>query len=177
VDDSIIRGTTTMARIAELKKAGAREVHMRVSCPPTRFPCFYGVDFPSCTQLIAARHSLAEIKAFLKADSLGYLSVKRMVAACGGGSFCRACYDGQYPIPPDDRVDKEMMERAHDGAAVVPAEPSAAPAPKAARRRSPKAAPAAAVSTEVPDTAGTPAPAAARPRNKKPAAPAPNELF
>jgi amidophosphoribosyltransferase len=115
VDDSIVRGTTTFSRIIELKKAGAKEVHVRISCPPTRFPCFYGVDLPSHDQLIAARHTVEEIAQFLNADSLGYLSAEGMVTACGGGTnFCRACYDGNYPVPIEDPVDKEVMEKARE---------------------------------------------------------------
>ncbi len=112
VDDSIIRGTTTLSRIVELKKAGAKEVHVRISCPPTRFPCFYGVDFPSRDNLIAAQHSTEQIAEFLNVDSLGYLSPERMVQACGrGASFCRACYDGKYPVPLNEPFEKEIMER------------------------------------------------------------------
>ncbi len=111
VDDSIIRGTTTLSRIVELKKAGAKEVHVRISCPPTRFPCFYGVDFPSRDNLIAAQHSTEQIAEFLNVDSLGYLSPEGMVKACGGGaSFCRACYDGKYPVPLEESFDKHIME-------------------------------------------------------------------
>jgi amidophosphoribosyltransferase len=116
IDDSIIRGTTTFSRVAELKKAGAKEVHVRISCPPTRFPCFYGIDFPSQTQLIAARHTVEEIRAFLHADSLGYLSLEGMIAACGGRrGFCCACYTGEYPVQIDEPVHKAMMERVRGG--------------------------------------------------------------
>jgi len=115
VDDSIVRGTTTFSRIIELKKAGAKEVHVRISCPPTRFPCFYGVDLPSHDQLIAARHTVDEITQFLNADSVGYLSPEGMLNACGGGeSFCRACYDGEYPVPIDSNFDKDVMEKARE---------------------------------------------------------------
>ncbi|NLF40641.1 amidophosphoribosyltransferase [bacterium] len=113
VDDSIIRGTTTFSRIIELKKAGAKEVHLRISCPPTRFPCYYGVDFPSQEMLIAARHTIAEIAQYLNVDSLGYLSLDGMVKACGGGThFCRACYEGGYPVPIEEPSQKDIMERA-----------------------------------------------------------------
>jgi amidophosphoribosyltransferase len=112
VDDSIIRGTTTFTRIAELKKAGAKEVHVRISCPPTRYPCFYGVDFPTTERLIAANHSIDEIAEFLHADSLGYLSHDGLLDACGRDkSFCCACYDGNYPDPLAEPFEKEMMER------------------------------------------------------------------
>lgn len=113
VDDSIVRGTTTFSRVAELKRAGAKEVHVRISCPPIRFPCFYGVDFHAHEQLIAARHTIDEIAQFLHADSLGYLSLEGLIKVCGGTPFCCACYTGQYPVPLEERVDKTMMERAH----------------------------------------------------------------
>jgi len=111
IDDSIIRGTTTLSRIVELKKAGAKEVHVRISCPPTKNPCFYGVDFPSSERLIAANHSIEEIAKFIDADSLGYLSMDGMVKACGGKDFCMACYDGNYPVPFDETVEKEALEK------------------------------------------------------------------
>jgi len=112
VDDSIIRGTTTFSRIAELKNAGAIEVHVRISCPPTRFPCYYGVDFPSTDNLIAAQHSIEEIAEFLNADSLGYLNIESMRDICGGGdNFCLACYDGKYPVPIDEAFEKHIMEQ------------------------------------------------------------------
>ncbi|RLD12186.1 MAG: amidophosphoribosyltransferase [Chlamydiae bacterium] len=110
VDDSIIRGTTTLSRIVELKKAGAKEVHVRISCPPTKCPCFYGVDFPTSERLIAANHSVEEITAFLDADSLGYLSMNGMLKACGGKDFCMACYDGNYPVPFEEQVVKNALE-------------------------------------------------------------------
>lgn len=111
VDDSIIRGTTTLSRIVELKKAGAKEVHIRISCPPTKNPCFYGVDFPSCENLIAANHSVDEICKFLDADSLGYLSMEGMIKACGGNGFCMACYDGNYPVPFEEPMLKNALEK------------------------------------------------------------------
>jgi len=111
IDDSIIRGTTTLSRIVELKKAGAKEVHVRISCPPTKNPCFYGVDFPSSDRLIAANHSVEEIAEFLDADSLGYLSMDGMIKACGGDDFCMACYDGKYPVPFEEPVEKLSLEK------------------------------------------------------------------
>lgn len=104
VDDSIIRGTTSLGRIRSLREAGAKEVHLRISCPPTRWPCFYGIDFPTRTELIAASHSVAEIASFLGVDSLGYLSLEGLLSAVQGGasSFCHACFSGEYPteVPP-----------------------------------------------------------------------------
>src|SRR6266480_6072638 len=113
VDDSIVRGTTCKARVNTLKEAGAKEVHVSVSCPPHRNPCVYGIDFPDRSKLMAANHSLEEICRYLNADSLAYLSQEGMVKATGlsGNSFCMACYDGDYPVPYDPMVDKHIMER------------------------------------------------------------------
>ena len=101
VDDSIVRGTTCKARVNNLKEAGAKEVHVLVSCPPHMHPCVYGIDFPDRSKLMAANHSLEEIRKYLNADSLRYLSQEGMVRATGlpATSFCMACYDGKYPGP------------------------------------------------------------------------------
>ncbi len=113
VDDSIVRGTTCKARVNTLKEAGANEVHVRVSCPPHTNPCVYGIDFPDRKKLMAANYSLDEIRQYLNADSLAYLSKEGMVKATGqpANSFCMACYDGNYPVPYDPVVDKHIMER------------------------------------------------------------------
>jgi amidophosphoribosyltransferase len=113
IDDSIVRGTTCKARVNNLKEAGAKEVHVLVSCPPHMHPCVYGIDFPDRSKLMAASHSLDEIRKYLNADSLGYLSPEGMVRATGlpRESFCMACYDGRYPVPYDPMVDKHIMER------------------------------------------------------------------
>jgi amidophosphoribosyltransferase len=113
VDDSIVRGTTCKARVNNLKEAGAKEVHVLVSCPPHMNPCVYGIDFPDRTKLMAANYSLDEIRNYLNADSLYYLSLDGMVAATGlpKSSFCMACYDGNYPVPYDPAVDKHIIER------------------------------------------------------------------
>ncbi|MDB6040108.1 MAG: Amidophosphoribosyltransferase, partial [Verrucomicrobiales bacterium] len=113
VDDSIVRGTTCKARVNNLKEAGAKEVHVLVSCPPHMHPCVYGIDFPDRSKLMAAKHSLDDIRRYLSADSLGYLSQEGMVAATRlpKKSFCMACYDGNYPVPYDPLVDKHIMER------------------------------------------------------------------
>ncbi|MGH7953341.1 MAG: amidophosphoribosyltransferase [Limisphaerales bacterium] len=112
VDDSIVRGTTSKARVNNLKEAGAKEVHVLVSCPPHMNPCVYGIDFPDRSKLMAANHSLEEIQKYLNADSIYYLSQDGMVAATGlpKNSFCMACYDGNYPVP-FDAVDKHTIER------------------------------------------------------------------
>src|SRR5213593_3902195 len=113
VDDSIVRGTTCKARVNNLKEAGAKEVHVLVSCPPHRNPCVYGIDFPDRNKLMAANYSLDEICKYLNADSLAYLSQEGMVKATGlpSNAFCMACYDGNYPVPYDPMVDKHIMER------------------------------------------------------------------
>jgi amidophosphoribosyltransferase len=113
VDDSIVRGTTCKARVNNLKEAGAKEVHVLVSCPPHMNPCVYGIDFPDRSKLMAANHSIEEIRKYLNADSLNYLSQDGLVAATGlpKSSFCMACYDGDYPVPYDPAVDKHIIER------------------------------------------------------------------
>ena len=113
VDDSIVRGTTSKARVNNLKEAGAREVHVLVSCPPHMNPCVYGIDFPDRTKLMAANYSLTEIRDYLNADSLGYLSPEGMVKATGlpHDGFCMACFNGDYPVPYDPQIAKNIMER------------------------------------------------------------------
>lgn len=104
VDDSIVRGTTARARVVNLRECGAREVHLRISCPPHRFPCHYGIDFPDPQELLANRMTTAEIVEFLGVDSLAYLPVDDMVAATGRphDAFCLACFNGRYPLPVED---------------------------------------------------------------------------
>ncbi len=99
VDDSIVRGTTSRKIVRMVRQAGAREVHMRISCPPTVSPCFYGVDTPSEKELIAANNTVEEIRRFIEADSLGYLSLGalRRAVADTDGRYCYACYTGNYP--------------------------------------------------------------------------------
>ncbi|MCF7708790.1 MAG: amidophosphoribosyltransferase, partial [Verrucomicrobia bacterium] len=113
VDDSIVRGTTFKARVLNLKEAGAREVHVRVSCPPHSYPCVYGIDFPDRSKLMAANYSIDEIRRYLNADSLGYLSHDGLVKATGlpKHDFCMACYDGNYPVPYDPLLNKNIIER------------------------------------------------------------------
>jgi amidophosphoribosyltransferase len=100
VDDSLVRGTTSRKIVKMVKAAGAREVHMRISCPPTISPCFYGVDTPRRSELIAATHTLEEIKKYIGADSVGYLSLEGLLSAVGKrrSSYCTSCYTGQYPV-------------------------------------------------------------------------------
>ena len=100
IDDSIIRGTTSRKIVRMVRSAGAKEVHLRISCPPTISPCFYGVDTPSKRELIAANNSIEEIRRYIEADSLAYLSLEGLQKACDGGEgnhFCVACYTGEYP--------------------------------------------------------------------------------
>jgi amidophosphoribosyltransferase len=113
VDDSIVRGTTSRARVSNLREAGAKEVHMRVSCPPHRFACHYGIDFPDPEKLIANQMSMEKICQYLNVDSLGYLDVEGMVRATGRkvNEFCLACFNGHYPLPVDPALDKFIMER------------------------------------------------------------------
>jgi amidophosphoribosyltransferase len=112
VEDSIIRGTTSRTRIKAIRAAGATEVHMVVSCPPHRYPCYYGIDFSTRGELIACQHNVSEIQKFLELDSLGYLSQEGMIAATGlaRDSFCLACFDGRYPVSPDQAFSKFCLE-------------------------------------------------------------------
>jgi amidophosphoribosyltransferase len=100
VDDSIVRGTTSRKIVRMVRAAGAKEVHVRVSCPPTISPCFYGIDTPRRSELIAATHTVEEIRQFLEADSVGYLSLEGLMAAVGAEnkSYCTSCYTGNYPV-------------------------------------------------------------------------------
>jgi amidophosphoribosyltransferase len=100
VDDSIVRGTTSRARVKSFRQIGAKEVHMRISCPPHRFPCFYGIDFPSRKELIASQYSLEDIRKFLDVDSLGYLSLEGMLESVSRpkDDYCTACCTGRQPV-------------------------------------------------------------------------------
>jgi amidophosphoribosyltransferase len=112
VDDSIVRGTTTPQVIKLLRKAGAKEVHMRICAPPIRYPCFFGVDMATRQELIAAHKTIPEIRDFIGADSLGYLSIDRLIKAVAlpRDSFCLACFTGEYPIPVQMELDKLSLE-------------------------------------------------------------------
>ena len=117
IDDSIVRGTTSKKIVRMVRDAGAREVHMRISCPPTISPCFYGVDTPSKNQLIAANKSVEEIREYIKADSLAYLSLEGLRKAAGEGDepfYCTACYTGKYPTNIVDVEDIAPAMAAHD---------------------------------------------------------------
>jgi len=113
IDDSIVRGTTSRKIVRMVRDAGATEVHMRISCPPTISPCFYGVDTPSKKHLIAANKTVEEIREYIGADSLAYLSLGGLKRACAEGekvTYCTACYTGKYPT---NFVDVEEIEPAH----------------------------------------------------------------
>ncbi|GAA4197528.1 amidophosphoribosyltransferase [Streptosporangium oxazolinicum] len=113
VDDSIVRGNTQRAIVKMLREAGATEVHVRISSPPVSWPCFYGIDFATRAELIAGSLSVEEIRASLGADSLGYISLEGLTAATTipADRLCRACFDGEYPIPIDqDNVGKYVLE-------------------------------------------------------------------
>ena len=102
VDDSIVRGTTMLTRVKKLRGLGAREVHIRISCPPVRFPCAYGIDFASRGELIASSKSVEEIRRILDADSLHYLSLEGLARSVAHPDhYCRACMTGEYPVPPE----------------------------------------------------------------------------
>jgi amidophosphoribosyltransferase len=100
VDDSIVRGTTQRSVIKMLREAGAAEVHLRISSPPWRWPCFYGIDTPSVEELLATDHSVEDMARLLGADSLAYISIENLKAAIGADAgFCDACFTGDYPTP------------------------------------------------------------------------------
>jgi amidophosphoribosyltransferase len=124
VDDSIVRGTTARARVTSLRNAGAKEVHIRISCPPHRHPCHYGIDFPDPKDLIANQLTHQEIADYLQADSLGYLDPTGMVRATGRpeNSFCLACFTGKYPVAVNPDLDKLVFERRRQRAESLVAE-------------------------------------------------------
>ncbi|MEK7681367.1 MAG: amidophosphoribosyltransferase, partial [Chloroflexota bacterium] len=113
VDDSIVRGTTTPQVVSLLRRAGAKEVHLRICAPPIRWPCYFGVDMANQRELIAANMSITEIAQHLGVDSLGYLSIGGLVKAVGlpKNDFCLACFSGQYPIPIQFELDKMHLEK------------------------------------------------------------------
>ena len=111
VDDSIVRGTTMITRVKKLRELGAKEVHIRISCPPVKFPCFYGIDFASPKELIAANHTLEEMKSIFNVDSLHYLSKEGLLrSVMHEDQYCTACFDGDYPIKPCSLYGKFGLE-------------------------------------------------------------------
>jgi amidophosphoribosyltransferase len=112
VDDSIMRGTTQKKVIKMLRRAGAKEIHIRISSPPTMFPCYFGIDIPTKRELIAATHTTEEIRKYLQVDSLAYISHAGMLAAAGDESnHCSACFDGNYPINIDDNQKQDYQNQ------------------------------------------------------------------
>ena len=119
IEDSIIRGTTARTRIKALRELGVKKIHMRISCPPHRLPCRYGIDFSTRGELIAASKTLEELKDYLNLDSLHYLTLEGLLASTGVDAaenyFCKACFDGAYPVAFDDHVSKTCLEDAETG--------------------------------------------------------------
>jgi len=113
IEDSIVRGTTSRSRVKTLREAGAKEIHMRVSCPPLRFPCFYGIDFPTKKELIASGHTIPWIRDFIGVDTLEYLSVEGMLKSMflPKDQFCTACFTGHYPSKIPKKLRKNVLER------------------------------------------------------------------
>ena len=113
VEDSVVRGTTTRSKMRALRRAGAKEIHLRVSCPPIRHPCFYGIDFPTSEELIAHNRSVEQVAAFLEVDSLAYLSMDGMLSCMKHPKreYCTACWSGEYKIPIDQPTSKFSFER------------------------------------------------------------------
>ncbi len=113
VDDSIVRGTTARARVVNLREAGAKEVHLRISCPPHKYACYYGIDFPDPKNLLANQFKAEEMAEYLEVDSIGYLDIEGMVRATGlpESEFCLACFNGRYPVAIDPELDKFIIER------------------------------------------------------------------
>ncbi len=115
IEDSIIRGTTVKTRVRALRELGVKRVHMRVSCPPHRFPCHYGIDFSTKGELIASNKSVEELKSFLGLDSLNYLSIEGLLNSTGftdpENKFCKACFDGCYPVEFDTKLSKNCLEK------------------------------------------------------------------
>lgn len=113
IEDSIVRGTTSKGRVRALREAGAKKLHMRVSCPPIKFPCYYGIDFPTKRELIASNHDIAWIRDFIGLDSLEYLSLPGMLSAMplSCDNFCTACFSGKYPAKVPRKFSKNSFER------------------------------------------------------------------
>lgn len=116
VDDSIVRGTTTKAMVAMLRESGATEVHLRISSPPYRWPCFYGMDTGTRSELLAANLTVDEIREYLGADSISYLNLEAMVDSIGAvnAGFCDACLTGNYPIEIPVNLSKNVLESGEE---------------------------------------------------------------
>jgi len=116
VDDSVVRGTTTRSKMEQLRAAGAREIHLRISCPPIRHPCYFGVDFPSRSQLVAHGREMDQIRQVIGVDSIGYLSLEGLLGVVGtratpGERYCAACFSGDYPVQVTSSVTKEVLTK------------------------------------------------------------------
>lgn len=113
IDDSVVRGTTTKGKIRSLQEAGAREIHLRIACPPIKNPCFYGVDFPTREELLANHRTLDQIRDYLEVDSIGYISLKGLLqcASLPADHYCTACWSGKYRLPVSTVMNKFSMER------------------------------------------------------------------
>jgi amidophosphoribosyltransferase len=114
VEDSIVRGTTLKHLTKMLRHAGAKEVHIRVSSPPIKYPCYYGMDFPSPEELIANEMTVQQIRTYLGVDSLGYLSLDGLLKSVPNGDrgYCTACFSGNYPITIQEKLDKLFIEKS-----------------------------------------------------------------
>ncbi len=113
LEKKAVLGSKTRGKIRTLRQAGAKEIHMRVSCPPIRHPCFYGVDFPTKEELLANNRDLEQIREFLEVDSVGYMSLEGLLSCATKSeeNYCTACWNGKYRIPVDTAVNKFAMER------------------------------------------------------------------
>jgi amidophosphoribosyltransferase len=120
VEDSVVRGTTTRGKMGALRKAGAKEIHLRVASPPIRHACYYGIDFPSRQELVATRRSIDEIREFLEVDSLAYLSLEGMLGCAKQHAthYCNACFSGNYPMSVDEPMEKLGFERRSTAATI-----------------------------------------------------------
>ncbi len=135
VDDSIVRGTTARSRVAQLRRAGAREIHLRITCPPHRFGCYYGIDFPEPSQLIASNRTARAIADELGVESVGYLTTEGMLESTGRApsDYCTACFTGEYPLPVPAPLDKHAHE-SKGGVRPASGRLAAVPAPVASGR-------------------------------------------
>jgi amidophosphoribosyltransferase len=113
VEDSVVRGTTTRSKMRAIRRAGAKEIHLRVSCPPIRHPCFYGIDFPTSEELIAHKRTVDQVRDFLEVDSLAYLSLEGLLSCMNADkqNYCTACWSGHYKVPIDQPQSKFSFER------------------------------------------------------------------
>ena len=109
VDDSIMRGTNSRKLIKIVRQGGATAVHLRIASPPNKFPCFYGVDTPTRAELIASSHTIEDIRRYIRADSLGYLSIEGLLNSVKAPQdFCTTCFDGEYPIPLVENTSEQL---------------------------------------------------------------------